>query len=70
MESMRRHNPAVIPRNHKVEEALAAAVEDGDLRLLERMLALLANPYDYTQEYPEEFSLPSKSGTYQTFCGT
>ncbi|QIF03129.1 YdiU family protein [Roseimicrobium sp. ORNL1] len=70
MASMRRHNPAIIPRNHKVEEALAAAVGNGDLRLLERLLAVLANPYDHTQEHPEEFSLPSKSEAYQTFCGT
>jgi uncharacterized protein YdiU (UPF0061 family) len=70
MEQMRRHNPAIIPRNHKVEEALAAAVEGGDLGVLERLLVVLANPYDHIQERPEEFSLPSKSGSYQTFCGT
>ncbi|MEZ0274746.1 MAG: YdiU family protein, partial [Roseimicrobium sp.] len=70
MESMQRHNPSIIPRNHKVEEALMAAVKEGDLSVMGRLLAVLATPYDHTQEYAEEFSLPSKSECYQTFCGT
>ncbi|RBP45879.1 uncharacterized protein YdiU (UPF0061 family) [Roseimicrobium gellanilyticum] len=70
MESMQRHNPAVIPRNHKVEEALTAAVETGDLSVLERLLAILAKPYDHAQAHPEDYTLPSGSGSYQTFCGT
>jgi uncharacterized protein YdiU (UPF0061 family) len=41
---MKRHNPAVIPRNHKVEEALEAA-GDGDLTKLDKLLVALYNPY-------------------------
>ncbi|MEO5715398.1 MAG: protein adenylyltransferase SelO, partial [Luteolibacter sp.] len=43
-EKMRAHNPAVIPRNHKVEEALAAAVA-GDLTVMHRLLEVLSDPY-------------------------
>jgi uncharacterized protein YdiU (UPF0061 family) len=39
---MRRHNPAFIPRNHKVEEALSAASEQGDLNPMQRLLTVLA----------------------------
>ena len=65
---MRRSNPAFIPRNHKVEEALAAA-NGGDLNPLQRLLTVLADPFDHTAELPE-FSEPSGQGSYQTFCGT
>ena len=67
---MRRHNPAFIPRNHKVEEALAAATH-GDLSVLEKLLSVLAQPYDYDRQLPE-FSTPPAPGAcaYQTFCGT
>ena len=46
---MRSCNPAVIPRNHRVEEALAAAGEE-DYQPLQRLLAVLARPYDDTPE--------------------
>ncbi|MEP6667849.1 MAG: protein adenylyltransferase SelO [Chthoniobacter sp.] len=68
-ELMRRHNPAIIPRNHKVEEALAAAVEKGDLGVMQRLLAALAQPYDAAPRQAE-YRLPSGSGSYRTFCGT
>ncbi len=68
---MRAHNPAVIPRNHKVEEALAAAVERGDLSVMQRLLEVLAKPYE-DHEGQSEYSAPSglAPGAYQTFCGT
>ena len=44
---MRRHNPAFIPRNHKVEEALLAATSSDDLTVMERLLEVLAAPYDH-----------------------
>ena len=70
-ERMRAHNPAVIPRNHKVEEALAAAVETGDLNVMERLLKVLAKPYE-DSEGQAEYRMPSglAPGAYQTFCGT
>jgi uncharacterized protein YdiU (UPF0061 family) len=66
---MRRSNPAFIPRNHKVEEALAAASGHGDLNPLQRLLTALSAPFDHTQDWPE-FSEPSGLESYQTFCGT
>ena len=47
---MRRVNPRVIPRNHRVEEALAAASDDGDLAPFERLLDALGRPYDEAGE--------------------
>ena len=68
---MRDSNPAVIPRNHRVEEALAAAEFQGDYSVLHRLLAVLAEPYAHTpaQEAYTEPAGPT-SGPYQTFCGT
>ena len=67
--NMRSHNPAVIPRNHKVEEALAAASDHGDMSVLERLLSALANPYaDRDDEYT--CPLPASTTPYRTFCGT
>ncbi|WP_395742245.1 YdiU family protein [Prosthecobacter sp.] len=69
---MRANNPAVIPRNHKVEEALAAAAERNDLGVMQRLLEVLARPYDPSGEIPAEYTTPSgaQPGEYQTFCGT
>jgi uncharacterized protein YdiU (UPF0061 family) len=67
---MRRHNPAFIPRNHKVEEALAAATGSLDLSVMGRLLDVLATPYDYDRDLPA-FSEPATSERpYRTFCGT
>jgi uncharacterized protein YdiU (UPF0061 family) len=69
---MKSRNPAVIPRNHRVEEALEYA-ENGDLRMVDRLLHVLSNPYGYTVEQEEYSKLPAvNSGyqCYQTFCGT
>ena len=70
-DAMRRRNPAVIPRNHLVEAALTAATDDGDLALLERLMAALAAPYDHTRD-PAEFGHGPAAGArpYRTFCGT
>jgi uncharacterized protein YdiU (UPF0061 family) len=62
----------VIPRNHKVEEALAAASDHDDLNPLHRLLTALANPYDHELDLPIEFTEapPACNTPYQTFCGT
>ncbi len=67
---MRKQNPAVIPRNHIVEKALAAASDHGDLDGVHRLLAILARPFD--SGHPEEYTLPAAADSppYQTFCGT
>ena len=68
---MNRSNPAVIPRNHRVEEALAAAVNDGDYRVMHKLLEVLATPYELSQENQHYAEPPKKDcGPYQTFCGT
>jgi len=65
------HNPALIPRNHRVEEALAAASQHGDLTVMQRLLSVLAEPFDYAKTH-SEYSAPPGLGAraYQTFCGT
>ncbi len=69
-ELMRSSNPAVIPRNHRVEEAISAAV-NGDYTVMKRLLDILANPFAYTCEQAEYSQLPKPSKIpYQTFCGT
>jgi serine/tyrosine/threonine adenylyltransferase len=67
---MRNSNPSVIPRNHRVEEALEAA-NNGDYSVMERLLEVLSNPYAYTPEHTDYTTLPVPSPRpYQTFCGT
>ncbi|UWG99304.1 YdiU family protein [Dehalobacter sp. DCM] len=67
---MRRNNPAVIPRNHRVEEALTAA-NQGDLSVMEELLAVLADPYAHTTKQADYAAMPGPSSCgYQTFCGT
>ena len=69
-ELMRRHNPALIPRNHKVEEALRAATAVGDFSVMERLLDVLATPYDHDRELPAYTAPDACGGSYRTFCGT
>ena len=68
--AMDRVNPLYIPRNNKVEEALTAATA-GDLEPFQRLLDVLAHPFD---ERPglESYAAPTPSswGPYRTFCGT
>jgi serine/tyrosine/threonine adenylyltransferase len=68
---MRAASPAVIPRNHRVEQALAAAVESGDLGPARRLLEVLADPYGVGLD-DSEYRQPPPPGqrVYQTFCGT
>lgn len=67
---MRDSNPAVIPRNHRVEEALKAAVEQGDYSVMERLLDVLSHPYAHTENQAEYTTVPEECGPYQTYCGT
>ncbi|AIQ69580.1 protein adenylyltransferase SelO [Paenibacillus graminis] len=68
---MRSSNPALIPRNHRVEEALEAAIKRDDYSVMERFLEVLSNPYAYSPEQEEYSTLPeSCSSPYRTFCGT
>ena len=67
---MKSNNPIVIPRNHKVEEALAEA-DKGSLDKMKKLLSILKNPYE-NQNNIKEYQLPAPSSNekYQTFCGT
>ena len=68
---MRKVNPAVIPRNHRVEQALNAAVEHLDYGPFEKLVEVLSSPYEEL-EGQNEFMLPPKPEEHvmQTFCGT
>lgn len=68
--AMKRVNPVVIPRNHRVEEALTAAEDRNDLSLLHRLLKVLATPYDTGPESTFYQAPPADEGNYRTFCGT
>ncbi len=63
-------NPAVIPRNHLVEEAIQAAV-GGDFTVFERLLSVLAKPFDDPAD-PAHYMVPPRPDqvVHQTFCGT
>jgi uncharacterized protein YdiU (UPF0061 family) len=67
---MRRTNPAFIPRNHRVEAALNAAMA-GDRTPFERLLAIIERPFD-DQPESAEYMRPPQTGerVLQTFCGT
>jgi uncharacterized protein YdiU (UPF0061 family) len=70
--AMRQVNPIYIPRNQKVEEALSAASDRGDLQPFEHLLDVITRPFDerpglddYANPAPAEIT-----AGYQTFCGT
>ena len=68
---MHTNNPLVIPRNHKVEESLEAASNDGNLKPLHNLLKYLKKPYE-KQKGISDFQIVSETygKTYKTFCGT
>ena len=68
LELMKKNNPIVIPRNHKVEEVLEAA-NNNDLKPMYELLSILKKPYT-KQINIEKFQTPSNNQNYQTFCGT
>jgi uncharacterized protein YdiU (UPF0061 family) len=67
---MRPVNPAVIPRNHRVEEALSAAEDRDDMAPMHRLLTALASPYEARAELAEYREPPADECGYRTFCGT
>jgi serine/tyrosine/threonine adenylyltransferase len=68
--AMRGVNPAVIPRNHRVEEALSAAEEHDDLSALHQLLGALASPYEAGADLAKYRDPPADDCNYRTFCGT
>jgi uncharacterized protein YdiU (UPF0061 family) len=69
--SMQRANPAFIPRNHRVEQAIEAAIAESDFEPFERLHAVLADPFT---DQPADAELADPPGPeqhdYRTFCGT
>jgi uncharacterized protein YdiU (UPF0061 family) len=74
--AMDRVNPVYIPRNHRVEEALAAAT-DGELGPFRRLVDVVSRPFeerpglaDYAGPAPEDPEAPAGGAPYVTYCGT
>jgi len=70
--AMHRVNPLYIPRNHRVEEALAAASEHGDLTPFEHLLEVVTHPFDERSAWERYAAAAPREVTarYKTFCGT
>ena len=69
--AMRRANPAFIPRNHRVEEVIAAAVAHGDFAPFEALVAALARPFEDGPEHARYAEPPRPEERVEaTFCGT
>ncbi len=65
-------NPVYIPRNHKVEAALAAAIQEDDYAPFEGLLAVLAKPFEERPEFESYANPPSEdeARNFRTYCGT
>ena len=65
-------NPAFIPRNHKLEEAIEYAAGKKDFSKMHKLIEILSNPYDDKQKDAAEYMRAPKASerVYQTFCGT
>jgi uncharacterized protein YdiU (UPF0061 family) len=69
--AMYRANPAFIPRNHLVEEAIQAATRDGDLVPFRQLLEVSAKPWQFRPELARHATPPQPEQVVrQTFCGT
>ena len=66
---MRTVNPLVIPRNNKVEKALEFA-EKGDYSFLKKIITILKEPYELSQDKLDYQNPGPQQKNYQTFCGT
>jgi serine/tyrosine/threonine adenylyltransferase len=70
-ESMRRANPAYIPRNHRIEQVITAAVEHGDFAPFEQLSTVLSQPYQEQAALMHYAAAPHPGErVLQTFCGT
>ena len=68
---MQQVNPAIIPRNHLVQQALDAAEQDGDMQAFQELITLLKNPFAYTQDQLTKQQLPPDTDhPFVTYCGT
>jgi uncharacterized protein YdiU (UPF0061 family) len=69
--AMRAANPAFIPRNHLVEEAISDAVNHGDFAPFEALLTVLSRPWEDQPTFGRYTNAPRADQIVrQTFCGT
>ena len=69
--SMESSNPVFIPRNHLIERAIEAAVENNDFSEMKTLLTILSKPYEEQSKYGEYMKPPKPlEVVHQTFCGT
>jgi uncharacterized protein YdiU (UPF0061 family) len=69
--AMRRANPALIPRNHRIEEVIVAATLRGDFAPFERLVEALELPYEDQPAFADLSRPPTREERVQaTFCGT
>ena len=68
---MRAGNPAFIPRNHRVEAMIRAAVDRNDFGPFEELLSVLSRPYEDQPGF-EQYAVPPEENqrVHATFCGT
>jgi uncharacterized protein YdiU (UPF0061 family) len=70
-QAMRAVNPAFIPRNHRVEQALDAAIEYGDFSRFAELLTVLTRPYEDQAVFADYANPPdADERVFRTFCGT
>jgi uncharacterized protein YdiU (UPF0061 family) len=71
VKAMRRANPALVPRNHRIEQMIVAAVERDDFGPFERLVTALARPFEDQEGYADLSAAPQPGErVLQTFCGT
>ncbi len=70
-ELMSRQNPVLVPRNHRIEEAIVYALEHNDFSKADRLIQALSNPYENKESFIDLTEPPTpQQRVYQTFCGT
>jgi uncharacterized protein YdiU (UPF0061 family) len=70
-DQMNATNPAFIPRNHRVEEMIRAAVDNGDFGPFQQLLAVLSRPFEDQEEFAHYAQPPQPhERVLATFCGT
>ena len=69
VELMHQANPAIIPRNHRIEQAIEAAMDQEDYGPFEKLLEVLSSPYEELEGL-RKYMLPPKPEEHvlQTFC--
>ena len=68
---MQRVNPIIIPRNHLIEQALQAVIQDNNFDLVKELITALQQPFTHSEHSTHLYQPPTESERVkQTFCGT